>query len=170
MSIDTTPVSTYISNKGVITEEADQNIYAACRIMHENNIGCVVIVAEKTARDKDPIGIITERDVVRQLGTLNPASPHTPLRNIMSKPLITISINSSIKEAIETMHTKNIRHLLVVDKEKMAGIITDKDIFKAIMNNQALISSLGNISPIVDQRRIDEQFTEYWFRDVFHRR
>ncbi len=44
----------------------------------------------------------------------------------MSKPLITISINSSIKEAIETMQAKNIRRLLIVDKGKMVGIITDK--------------------------------------------
>lgn len=170
MSIDTIPVSTYKSSKGVITKTVDQNIHAACRTMHENNIGCVVIVGENTAKNKEPVGIITERDVVRLLGTLNPASPHTPLRNIMSKPLITISINSSIKEAIETMQAKSIRRLLIVDKEKMAGIITDKDIFRAIMKNQALMTSLVNFSPIEEQRRIGEQFTEYWFRDIFHRR
>jgi CBS domain-containing protein len=170
MSVDTIPVSTYMSSKGVITEEADQNIYAACKIMHEHNIGCVVIVGKNAANDKDPVGIVTERDVVRLLGSLDPASPHAPLRNIMSKPLITISTNSSIKEAIETMQAKNIRRLLIVDKEKMVGIITDKDIFRAIMNNQALITSLGNFSPIEERRRIGEQFTEYWFRDIFHGR
>ena len=157
-----------MSSKGVIIEAADQNIFAACRIMCEQNIGCVVVVGKNTARDKDPVGIIMERDVVRLLGTSNPISPLTPLRNVMSKPLITIPINSSIKEAIDTMQAKNIRRLLIVDKEKMAGIITDKDLFRAIMNNQTLITSLS--SPIVQQRRAGEQFTEYWFRDIFHER
>jgi CBS domain-containing protein len=138
--------------------------------MREHNIGCVVIVGENTARDKDPIGIITERDVVRLLGTPKPESPLTRLRDVMSKPLITISINSSIKEAIETMQAKNIRRLLIVDKEKMSGIITDKDIFRAIMNNQSLMTSFGDFSPITQRKRAEEQFTEYWFRDIFHER
>ncbi len=76
MSVDNIPASTYMSSKGVITEEADQNIYAACRIMHEHNIGCVVIVGKNAANDKDPVGIVTERDVVRLLGNLDPTSPH----------------------------------------------------------------------------------------------
>ena len=45
----------------------------------------------------------------------------------MSKPSITISINSSIRDAIQTMQQKNIRGLVIVDKEKMVGIITDKE-------------------------------------------
>lgn len=114
MSIDTIPVSTYKSPKEVITETEDQNIYAACRIMNKNNIGCVVVV-DKSER---PVGILTERDVVRIFGTLDAASSHSPLSEIMSKPLITISTNSSIKDALETMQQKNIRRLVILDKEK----------------------------------------------------
>lgn len=58
-----------MSSKGVTTEITEQNIYAACRVMSENNIGCVIIV-DKNHITK-PLGIITERDVVRLLGTLN---------------------------------------------------------------------------------------------------
>jgi predicted transcriptional regulator len=43
MSIDTIPVSTYMSTKGVITETVDQTIYVACRVMNKNDIGCVII-------------------------------------------------------------------------------------------------------------------------------
>jgi CBS domain-containing protein len=169
MSIDTIPVSTYMSKKGVITETADQNIYAACRMMHENNIGCIIIVDRDSAGQKKPVGIITERDVVHLLGTLNQTFTHKPLSKVMSKPLITVSINSSIKDAIQTMQQKNIRRLVLVDKEEMVGVITDKDIFRAIMSNQTLITGLENISPLVEQRTAYEQFTEYWFRDIFHR-
>jgi CBS domain-containing protein len=88
----------------------------------------------------------------------------------MSKPLVTISVNDSIKDAIYTMQQKNIRRLAIVDKEKIAGIITDKDIFRAIINNQTLIPSIVNDELIRGRGIAYEQFTEYWFRDVFHKR
>ena len=158
-----------MSSKGVITETADQNIYAACRNMHKNNIGCVIILGKNDDSHEKPLGIITERDVVRLLGRLDSASIHSPLSNTMSKPLITISINSSIKDAIQIMQQKNIRRLVIVDKEKMVGIITDKDIFRAIMNNQTLIPSLLNDEIVREHRPAYEQFSEYWFKDIFHK-
>ena len=53
------------------------------------------------SKPEKPVGIITERDIVRIFGTLDAASLHSPLREIMSKPLVTISINGSIKGAIQ---------------------------------------------------------------------
>jgi CBS domain-containing protein len=103
MSIDTIPVSTYMSTKEVITETIDQMIYAACRTMNKNDVGCVIIVDKSSSRSDKPVGIITERDVVRILGKVDAASLHSPLREIMSKPLVTISINGTIKDAIHSM-------------------------------------------------------------------
>jgi CBS domain-containing protein len=169
MSIDTIPVSTYMSTKGVITETIDQTIYAACRTMNKNDVGCVIIVDKSSSKSDKPVGIITERDVVRILGKLDAASLHSPLREIMSKPLVTISINGTIKDTIHSMYRNNIRRLVIVDRETTVGIITDKDIFRALMNNQILISSLGSIEPIAEQRTAYDQFTEYWFRDIYHK-
>ena len=115
-SIETLSVSSYMT-RDVKTEKEDQNVLAACRIMHENNIGSVIIVKKDDNNNIKPAGIITERDVVRLLGSLNPSLLQTPLRDIISKPLITISINSSIKDAIQTMQQMNIRRLLIVDKD-----------------------------------------------------
>jgi CBS domain-containing protein len=103
MSIETIPVSNYMSAKGIITETVDQNIYAAC------SIGCVVVEDKNSGKNVKPVGILTERDVVRIFGTLDSASSRSPLSEIMSKPLITISTDSSIKDAIQTMQQKNIR-------------------------------------------------------------
>jgi CBS domain-containing protein len=169
MSIESIAVSSCMSSKGVITETADQNIYSACRTMHKNNIGCVIIVDENGGIRAKPVGIITERDVVRLLGRLDASSLHLPLRNIMSKPLVTISVTSSIKDAIQTMQQKKIRRLAIVDKEKIAGIITDKDIFRAIINNQTLVSSMVSNELKRGHGTEYEQFTEYWFRDIFHK-
>jgi CBS domain-containing protein len=167
-SIETISVSGFVT-RDVKTEKEDQNVITACRIMHENNIGCVVIVSKNGANHEKPIGIITERDVVRLLGSLNPSLLQTPLHEIISKPLITISLNSSIKDAIQTMQQKNIRRLVIVDKEKMVGIITDKDIFRAIMNNQDLIPSLLSDKLLVEPKTVYDQFGQYWFGDILHK-
>ena len=126
----------------IITDTEEQNIFSASKKMDENNIGSVIIVDNE--RDKTAIGIITERDVVRILGKLAPWLLSTPLGALMSKPLITIRSNGSLRDAIQTMYSKNIRRLPVIsDKEKtgeIVGIITDKDIFRMLMKNQNLIT------------------------------
>jgi CBS domain-containing protein len=77
VSIDSIPVSRFMS-KNVKTQTSDQNIGAVCRIMHENNIGSVVIVnhgrehTNDNNTDNKPVGIITERDIVRIIGTREP--------------------------------------------------------------------------------------------------
>lgn len=69
MSSETVSVSK-LMNPEVQTDFEDQNIMSACNIMSANDIGCVIVVSR--ARDRTPVGIITERDIVRILGKLNP--------------------------------------------------------------------------------------------------
>jgi CBS domain-containing protein len=152
--------------RDIKTEKEDQNVLTACKMMYENNIGCIIIVKQN---DIKPVGIITERDVVRLLGSLKPSLLQTPLREIMSKPLVKISINSSVRDAIQTMQQKNIRRLIVSDGEKMVGIITDKDIFRTIMNNQDLIPILLDDKLLVEHKTVYDQFSQYWFSDILRR-
>lgn len=102
----------------------------------------------------------------------------------MSKPVITITPNRSIRDAMHTMQLKNIRRLVVVDIKKgndekkdknnddidMIGIMTDKDVFRAIMKNQDLIPSLLSDELLSINKPIYEQFSEYWFGDILHKR
>jgi CBS domain-containing protein len=157
-----------IMTRDVKTEKEDQNVLTACRIMCENNIGCIVVVKSDNNNTK-PVGIITERDIVRMLGSLKPSLLHIPLRDIMSKPLVNVSINSSVRDAIQTMQQNNIRRLIVSDGDEMVGIITDKDIFRTIMNNQDLIPLLLDDKLLVEQKTIYDQFSQYWFSDILRR-
>jgi len=84
----------------------------------------------------------------------------------MSKPLVNISINSSVRDAIQTMQQKSIRRLIVSDGERMVGIITDKDIFRVIMNNQDLIPILLGDKLLVEHKTVYDQFSQYWFSDI----
>ena len=131
-------------NPKVQTDFEDQNIMSACNIMSANDIGCVIIVTRD--RDRMPVGIITERDTVRILGKLNPDLFQTPLRTLMSNPIITIEQSTFINASTKIINNKKIRRLVVVDKDnKMSGILTQKDIFNAIDKNPSLFSELyGN--------------------------
>jgi CBS domain-containing protein len=158
-----------IMTRDVKTEKEDQNVLTACRIMYENNIGCIIIVNQSDNNNTKPVGIITERDIVRILGSLKPSLLQTPLRDIMSKPLVNVSINSSVRDAIQTMQQKNIRRLIVSDGDEMVGIITDKDILRTIMNNQDLIPILLDDKLLVEHKTVYDQFTQSWFSDILRR-
>lgn len=133
-----------LMNPKVQTDFEDQNIKSSCNIMLASDIGCVIIVTHN--KEPTPVGIITERDVVRILGKLNPDLLQTPLRELMSRPLITIEQTASINDATKLMNNKKIRRLVAVDKNnKMTGILTQTDIFNAIDKDPSLFSDFyGN--------------------------
>ena len=173
MSIDSISISSFMTTK-IITDTQDQNIFSASKKMDENNIGSVIIVDNEI--NKMAVGIITERDVVRILGKLEPWLLSTPLSALMSKPLITIRSNGSLRDGIQTMYSKNIRRLPVIsDKEKsgkIVGIVTDKDIFRMLMKSQNLVQSLLTDNMMSQNiETIHERFAEYWFGDILiHRK
>lgn len=169
MSIESIPVSSFMT-RNVKTETEDQTIQAVCKIMSENNIGSVIIIKIIDSNNQ-AVGIITERDVVRILGLLQTSLLQVPLRELMSKPLVTLRPNNSIKDAIQTMQLNNIRRIPIVEKENLEGIITDKDIFKAIMNNQISINNLVSNNALTGQSSVVfDQYREYLFSDNFLQR
>ncbi|MBD0360426.1 MAG: CBS domain-containing protein [Nitrososphaeraceae archaeon] len=125
------PVSS-IMTPDVKTATADETIQTVCKSMYENDIGSIVVV-KRTIEGINPIGIITERDIVRQIGFTDLFVVQAPIRQIMSTPLVTIGANSLVRDAIEIMQVKNIRRLPVIDnKGKMVGILTQKDVLEKI--------------------------------------
>ena len=158
MSIESIAVSNAMA-RDVKTAKEDQTIKTIAKIMTDNNIGSVVIV--KNADANRPVGIITERDIVRMAGAEQVLTLQISARDIMSKPVITIDATSSIKDALQQMELKNIRRLPVVDKEKkMVGIITDKDIFRALLNSQSLVASFCE-SFLVEYKPVYERLSEF---------
>jgi CBS domain-containing protein len=190
--LGTVPISS-IMTKDVKTANEDQSLYEICKIMHDNNIGSVVITkrlknAESVAETKaaiEPIGIITERDVVNKIVLkLDPASYKSSVlelfaNKIMSTPLTTVFPNSTIRDAMEAMSRKNIRRLVVIevrgndDKEgkekspnlvnKLIGIVTDKDIFRAIINNQNFMTEIITDQSFISHKDLLERLGENLF-------
>jgi CBS domain-containing protein len=169
MSLESIPVSSFMT-RNVKTETDDQNIQAVCKTMNENNIGSIVIVTMGSNSLK-PVGIITERDIVRIMGRLDPVLLHMPMRDLMSKPLITLPPHSSIKDALQIMQQKNVRRIPIVDGEIMQGIVTDKDVFQAILKNEIPLDNLVSDTAIAEGHKlVFDQYREYFFDDMLHKR
>jgi CBS domain-containing protein len=132
--------------------------------MTDNNIGSVVIV--RNTDTNIPVGIVTERDIVRIAGAEQALTLQIPVHEIMSRPVITINSNGSIRDALQTMELNNIRRLPVLNMEKkMVGIVTDKDIFRALMRSQSLVASFCE-SLTVQYKPIYERLSEFMLGEV----
>ena len=137
MNLDSVLVSSIMS-KDVKIEVEEQDIGAVCRLMGDNDIGSVVIVKRKD-KHQIPVGIVTERDIVRKLGRKT-GDLKQPLTTFMSKPLVTIRSNSTAREAMQLMNTNHIRRIVVTDQsDRMIGILTEKDIFRELLKKSGLL-------------------------------
>lgn len=135
MDIYSLPAAKFMSKK-VITAKINSTVQSVCKSMYDNNVGSVVIV-KQTNGGIVPVGIITERDVVKIIGSIELFTPQVPIRPFMSSPLVTGSSAMTLSKTIGIMSKKNIRRLPITDKdsvrEKLVGIITEKDIINAIV-------------------------------------
>jgi CBS domain-containing protein len=169
MSIESIPVSSFMTSN-VKTETEDQNIHAICKTMNENNIGSIIIMTDLNSTSQRAVGIVTERRYCTHIRTTPTHFITMPIKELMSKPLITLSPNSSVKDAIQTMQQNNIRRIPIVEKGNMLGIVTDKDIFRALMHNRVSLDSITSDSSLAEGHRlVFDQCIEYFFNDVLQR-
>ncbi len=139
-----------IMTPNVITVKEKQTLREGAKFMYQHNIGGLIVVMDISTHESSeidkPIGIITERDIARLVSFSSNLSTEVPISEVMSKPLITINQNASIKEATDLMQQNNIRRLPILDnKGKLVGIITAKDILRSIMEFLKSIMSQQDI-------------------------
>ena len=110
-------------------------------LMAEKNIGAVIIVDH----DQYLIGIFSERDYARRIILEGKKSDDTKLYEVMTKDLITISQSHKIEQCMQIMTYNKIRHLPILEKNKLIGIISIGDVVKILLREQKiLIDDLQN--------------------------
>ena len=116
-----------IMSSPVITIDGETNVRDAALLMMDKGIGCIIVMEKGR-----PIGIVTERDMLERVVApcLDPCEVR--MKEIMSTPLITISRGESILEAMRRMRKHGIGRLVVMEDERLEGIVTDGDILRAI--------------------------------------
>lgn len=110
-----------IARAPVPTVLLSTHVSEIAKIMVKQNVGAVVV-----ARDDEPLGIVTERDILERVVLANKDLDEVVAQEIMTEPLLTIDSTRSIREAIEIMRKNKLRRLVVVKGEKLVGLVTER--------------------------------------------
>ena len=134
-------VASILENKGhnVYWVSPQATILDALKLMAEKNIGAVLVM------DKDKVlGIFSERDYARR-GILKGNSDSTPVEKVMTEKVFYVQPDQSVQTAMAQMSDKHIRHLPVLQKEKVVGVISISDVVTSMfMDKESLIKGLEN--------------------------
>lgn len=116
-----------IMKSPVITIDSESPVTEVAKVMAKHRIGGIVVTIEGKPR-----AMVTERDILEKVVATGSDASKTPVRRIMSKPLITASEDLSIIEAIMLMRRKKVRRLPILEEGRLIGIVTERDLLKAI--------------------------------------
>ena len=128
-----------IMQKKVITIELQKTVQNAAVILKEKHISFLVVV-----KDSKPVGVISERDIVRKVVAENVDPKSTQLEVIMSKNFKWVEPNASIESAVQKMLNNNIRRLVVLEDKKLAGVITQTDLTEFLRSKILINATVEN--------------------------
>lgn len=120
----------------VLNIAPDATVYDALSIMAEMEVGALVVM------DGDRLaGIISERDYARSVILRGKSSKTTPVSEIMTSKVLTISFETTVEECMSLMTNQRVRHLPVVDDGKVVGLLSIGDIVKETIEHQKFLIS-----------------------------
>ena len=122
----------------------DDPVLGAIKVMAERHVGALLVM-----KGSELLGIISERDYARKVILLGRASGDTPVSQIMSTPVYTVTPNRTVSDCMRLMTQHRVRHLPVVENGQVIGVISIGDLVKAV---------------IEDQRQTIEQLEDYIHR------
>jgi CBS domain-containing protein len=109
----------------------DTFVFDALRMMGDKDVGALLVMEQDVM-----VGIVSERDYARKVVLLGKTSRGTTVRDIMSSKVISIHPDQTVEEAMEVMNNNRIRHLPVVEGQKVIGVIAQRDVMRAIIHKQ----------------------------------
>jgi CBS domain-containing protein len=111
--------------------DAEEPVLQAIQVMAEKRVGALPVL-----RSGELVGVVSERDYARKIILLGRSSAETMVWEIMTSPVITVSRDKSINDCMQIMTEHRIRHLPVVERGKLVGIISIGDLVRAVIEEQ----------------------------------
>ncbi|OAL79799.1 histidine kinase [Acinetobacter sp. SFB] len=115
----------------IFTISPEATVFEAISLMAEKGIGAVVV----TDQDK-VVGILSERDYTRKVMLMERTSKETAVSEIMTAKVLTVTKSTSVEACLDLMTDRHLRHLPVVENDKLIGLISIGDLVKAVMDDQ----------------------------------
>jgi len=109
----------------VVDIGSDASVFDAVKLMVDENVGAVLVT-----HDGEISGIFTERDYLRRIAVEGRTSRDTRVREVMSSPVVVVTPETSVDEAMAIMTDRRIRHVPVVDAGRVAGMVSIGDLVK----------------------------------------
>jgi CBS domain-containing protein len=122
-----------LARKGhdVWSVDVDEPVLEAIQIMADRHVGALPVL-----RNDELVGVISERDYARKVILMGRSSDETPVWQIMTAPVVTVTPDDSVKECMQVMTERRIRHLPVLEGGKMVGMISIGDLVRAVIEEQ----------------------------------
>jgi len=114
-----------VMTRGVICVDVEDTVLSAAQVMERNDISSVIVT-----KDGEGVGIITERDILSKIVTKQKDSRKVAAKDVMTAPLVTVKPGSSIDDAARLMSDKDIRRLVVAEKDGIVGVLSEFDIVR----------------------------------------
>ncbi len=123
-----------VKGRNTWTVSPSTSVYDALQIMAEKDVGALLVVNGKTL-----VGVFSERDYARKVILQGKSSKDMLVSEIMSSPPIFIEPDNTIEQGLALMSAKHVRHLPVMDKNRLIGIVTIGDLVKSLIVEQKMV-------------------------------
>jgi CBS domain-containing protein len=111
--------------------DVEEPVLGAIQLMADKHVGALPVT-----RDGELAGVISERDYARKVILMGRSSAETPVWQIMSSPVVTVGPDENVRQCMELMTHRRIRHLPVVENGRMIGVISIGDLVRAVIEEQ----------------------------------
>ena len=118
-------------DRAVFSLRPEAPVLEAIRAMAEHHVGALLVM-----KDEVLAGIVSERDYARKVILRGRSSSDTPVRDIMTTPVLTVSPETSVEQCMQLVTDKRVRHLPVVEAGRVVGMVSIGDLVKAVIAEQ----------------------------------